>query len=225
YIDLLIEKRVDGIIIAPISDRVDQIEKGLTTKIPVVYVSNIPKNSDKSYVVIDNIRGGFLATRHLIEAGYYPIGFIGAPEGSFTVDERFEGYKMAFEKYGLKPEERYIRFGDFKRETGYKLIKEMIARNDYPRAVFAENDLMALGTLQGVRESGLSVPGHIAVVGFDDIPFASFPEVALTTVSQPKYRMGEIAVEILLELITAPAIGAVARKIILEPELIVRNTG
>ncbi|RKX80172.1 MAG: LacI family transcriptional regulator [Spirochaetes bacterium] len=229
YINLLIEKRVDGIIIAPISDTVDKIEEELKSNIPVVYVSNLPPKTDRSCVAIDNIRGGFLATKHLIESGYREIGFIGAPEGSFSIDQRLEGYKLAFRKYGMKLDQRFICFGDFKRETGYRIIKRMIEEGIYPRAIFAENDLMALGVLQGVKESGLSVPGDIAVVGFDDIPFASFPEVQLTTIRQPKYEMGKMAVQLLLNDIRASNNGLrkelSCRKIILEPELIVRKTG
>ncbi len=224
YINLLAEKRVDGIIIAPISNKVEFLEKTLNSKIPVVYVSNAPHDTQNSYVVIDNIRGGFLATRHLIELGYNSIGFIGASNDSLTIDERLKGYKLAFKKYGMEVDESNIKLGDFKRETGYNLIKRMIEMSNYPRAVFAENDLLALGVIQGVKESGLSVPGDVAVVGFDDIPFASFPEVQLTTICQPKYEMGKKAVEIILETIEEGSGKWVCRKIILEPELIIRKS-
>ena len=116
--------------------------------------------------------------------------------------------------------------GEFKQESGYRIIRRMIADGDYPRAIFAENDLLALGILQGVKASGLSVPDDVAVVGFDDIPFASFPEVQLTTINQPTYRMGRKAMEILLEQIggydgSSPPR---TRQIYLEPRLIVRQS-
>jgi LacI family transcriptional regulator len=223
YINLLVEKRVDGIVLAPISPKVDFLPEALSTRVPVVYVDKVPKDGGGSFVTIDNVRGGFLATKHLIDRGYHEIGFIGAPDDSSTIDDRLRGYRMALKKHGIAVNQRYVRFGDFKLETGYNIIKKMIQDKDYPRALFAENDLLALGILQGAKEMGLSVPGDIAVVGFDDIPIASFPEVQLTTVCQPKYKMGRIAVEILLDKIERGD-QAARRKFILEPELIQRKS-
>lgn len=230
YLDLLLEKRVDGLVIAPILAQAEELERTLAGRIPVVYVSKAPRNTENSFVVIDNIRGGFLATQHLIESGYSSIGFIGAPAGLFTQDhsltedERFEGYKLALQEHGLEADPRYICFGDFKRETGYNIIKRMIERGDPPRAVFGENDLLAIGVMQGAKEMGLSVPGEIAVVGFDDITLAGFPEIQLTTICQPKYEMGKMAVSILLEQMSRGDTKGMNRKVILQPKLIVRKS-
>jgi LacI family transcriptional regulator len=226
YLRLLVEKRVDGIVIAPITDKDAELEQALGPGLPLVYVSRTPRNTRRGFVVIDNARGGFLATEHLIRQGYASIGFIGALEGSLTVDERLEGYKLALAQYGLPLEERYLLFGDFKRETGYNLIRRLIESGEAPRAVFAENDLLALGVIQGARELGLAVPQDLAVIGFDDIPFASFPEVQLSTIAQPKYEMGKTAVRMLIAAIAAgPQAGEPGeRQVILEPELIVRRS-
>ncbi len=199
YIELLAEKRVDGLVIAPVSNFVDPAQERLFNSIPVVYVDRPPQNTERSYVVIDNIRGGFIATRHLIEAGYRKIGFIGAVEQSMPDDGRLEGFKLAMKRYGLPIEERDIKLGHFTQEAGTNLVREMIGGGDYPRAIFAENDLLALGVIEGVRSMGLAVPADVAVVGFDDIHFASFENIQLTTVCQPKYEMGKTAVRILLE--------------------------
>jgi LacI family transcriptional regulator len=226
YLGLLQEQRVDGILIAPITDRGAALERALSPSLPLVYVSRAPHDTQRSFVTIDDSRGGYLATEHLIERGYASIGFIGAPEGSLTVDDRLEGFKLAFAKYGRQVEERYMLFGDFKRETGYNLIQRLISSGEMPRAVFAENDLLALGVIQGAREMGLAVPEDLAVIGFDDIPFASFPEVQLSTIGQPKYEMGKTAVEILIAGIEAGPRTARpdGRRVILEPELIVRKS-
>ena len=227
YLRLLAEKRVDGIILAPIDNEVEAVESGLTGKIPVVYVSNAPRRTEHSFVVIDNILGGFLATEHLIRAGHRTIGFVGSTEDSLAIAARLKGYRRALKKYGLPVEKKYIQLGEFKQETGYRIVRRMIAEGDYPRAVFAENDLLALGILQGVKASGLSVPGDVAVVGFDDIPFAGFPEVQLTTINQPKYEMGRKAAEILLEQIegSAGVQPVQIRQIYLKPQLVVRKSG
>jgi LacI family transcriptional regulator len=224
YLRLLAEKRVDGIILAPIDNEVEAIENRLTGKIPIVYVSNAPAGTRQSFVVMDNVLGGFLATEHLIEAGYEKIGFVGSTEDSLTVDERLAGYRRALEKYGIPIEEKYVQLGEFNEKAGYQIIRGMIAGGDFPRAVFAENDLLALGVLHGVKASGLSVPEDVAVVGFDDIPVASYPEVQLTTVSQPTYEMGRKSVEILLERIQAAEKPAAARQIYLKPSLNIRRS-
>jgi len=212
----------------------------------LVYACEVPRKTDRSYVAIDNVRGGFLATKHLIEAGYERIGFIGGIIEAGSTNERLEGFKLAFERYGLPVDDRFIRLDHFDQDSGARIIKEMIDRGDYPRAVFAENDLLALGVIQGVRSAGLSVPGDVAVIGFDDIPIASFQEVQLTTVLQPKYEIGKTAVKILLDEIdlSQELIGegrparvkgsrrgeasndhrAGPTRVIIEPRLIVRKT-
>lgn len=222
YLSLLAEKRVDGVIVAPVDEQVEVVESTLRRSVPVVYVCSAPRNTEHSFVVIDNIRGGLLATEHLIEAGYPTVGFVGSLEDASTMDARLAGYRRAMENHGLPVLDRYIRLGDFRQQTGYNIIRRLIREGDYPRAVFAENDLLALGVLQGVKECELKVPGNVAVVGFDDIPFASFPEVQLTTVAQPKYEMGRQAVEALLDRIRAPR--SPVRRIFLEPQLIVRRS-
>lgn len=242
YIELLAERRVDGFIIASVADVDDPVGEKPFYSIPVVYVSNFPQNTSRSYVVVDNARGGFLATQHLIEAGYQKIGFIGAVEQSQPIDGRLLGYKSALARYGLPVEGRYIKLGHYihEQETAEKFMQEMIRSGDYPHAVFAENDLFAFGVIQGVREMGLSVPENVAVVGFDDISFAGFKDVQLTTVSQPMYDMGITAVQLLFEELNFPAArsdrissgdgndrsaGSRSRRVvILEPKLIVRET-
>ncbi|MGO9409575.1 MAG: LacI family DNA-binding transcriptional regulator [Spirochaetia bacterium] len=240
YIRLLMERRVDGLIISPGSNVVDPVQERLTSATRVVYACEVPRKTDRSYVAIDNVRGGFLATKHLIEAGYGKIGFIGGIIEAGSTDERLEGYKLAFERYGLPVDERFIRLEHFDQNSGARVIKEMIDSGDFPRAVFAENDLLALGVIQGVRSAGLSVPEDVAVIGFDDIPIASFQEVQLTTVLQPKYEIGKTAVKILLEEIDLsqdslgdePSTRVIAdgdhrggaTRIIIEPSLIVRKT-
>ncbi len=227
YIKLLAERRVDGLIVAPIGNSIDGLKTIMKGMLPVVYVSRTPENTNHSYVVIDNIRGGFLATKHLIESGYESIGFIGATEDSATSDERYMGYQTAFKQYSMLIDNNFIRNGDFKQKSGYDILQKMIHNNAYPRSLFAVNDLLALGAIQAAKDAGLGVPEDIAVVGFDDIPIASLREVQLTTIIQPKFEMGRIAFDMLLEAIESSEedhSGEKGRKVILEPELVVRKS-
>ncbi|MEJ2641804.1 MAG: LacI family DNA-binding transcriptional regulator [Desulfosarcinaceae bacterium] len=177
YLKLLVEKRVDGIILASGFQSGEASANALTGAIPLVSLCARFDTVQSSFVVIDNERGGFLATRHLIEQGYNSIGFIGTQSDGLSEDQRFKGYRLALEKFNLPYSEQLIFAGDLKRETAYKIIRRIIASGDYPRALFVENDLMALGVIQGIKEAGLKVPQDIAVVGFDDIAFASYPRL------------------------------------------------
>jgi LacI family transcriptional regulator len=222
YVTLLAGRRVEGIIIAPISHADEPVGDRVPVTFPVVYVSSTPRATARSYVVIDNVRGGLLATKHLLDAGRAPVAFIGSRESSD--DERFEGYRRALEEHGMACEERFVRLGDMRQASGYRLFREMFENGARPRSVFAENDLMALGCMQAARECGLRVPEDVAIIGFDDIPFASFPEVQLTTIRQPTYDMGRMAVDILLARFAQPSGVHEVRQVVLAPQLVVRRT-
>lgn len=221
YIKLLSERRVDGIIHAPAGST---LEEEAAELLPTVFVSNAPKSCRQSSVVIDNIRGGYMATKHLIDCGYETIGFIGVSEHEMANNDRLEGYRRAFQRYGREIEPEYLRFGDFRQETGYTIIQTLIKSGSYPRALFAENDVLAIGILHGIKDSGLRVPEDIALIGFDDISFSAYQEVQLSTINQPKEKMGRIAGEILINEIEAGEHRTAPRKVILEPELVVRKS-
>jgi LacI family transcriptional regulator len=222
YVTLLAGRRVEGIIIAPISRAEEPVDERVPATLPVVYVSSTPRTTARSYVVIDNVQGAFLAAAHLLNAGRAPVAFIGSRESSD--DERFEGYRRALADHGVTFDEHYVRLGDMRQAGGYRLLRGMIEDGHRPRSVFAENDLMALGCLQAARELGLRIPEDIAIVGFDDIPFASFPEVQLTTIRQPTSDMGRMAVEILLAAGEHPTPRREPRQVVLKPQLVVRRT-
>jgi LacI family transcriptional regulator len=222
YVTLLAGRRVEGIIIAPISRAEEPVDDRVPAALPVVYVSSMPRTTARSYVVIDNEQGGYLATKHLLDAGRGPAAFIGSRESSD--DERFAGYRRALEDHGVACDERFVRLGDMRQASGYRLFRELIEHGGRPRSVFAENDLMALGCLQAARELGLRIPEDVAIVGFDDIPFASFPEIQLTTIRQPTSEMGRMAVDILLARDGSAAEGHLPRQVVLKPQLVVRRT-
>ena len=227
YLLNLLEKRVDGIILAPVSSSSVFFEQRKHMPVPFVYLGNTPERTKYSFVLTDNVRGGYLATRTLIEKGYRRIGFISGKDDESPVGGRFGGFKDAMDRYNMEISDDYIRFGDWRLKSGYEIIKQMIDLGVYPEAIFAGNDILAMGILQGIKEKGLSVPEDIAVIGFDDIPYASWPAINLSTIRQPKSRMGKSAVEILLDQLKKqieydPLF--TAKKIILDPELILRGT-
>lgn len=222
YVRLLTERRVDGLIIAPIGQ---DIEVHLVdSRLPVVYMSNAPKGTERPYVVIDDVRGSYLATTHLLEAGYARIGFIGAKNVSASGADRLSGYKLAFRAAEREVDESLICLEDFREESGYRTIVALIEEDRCPEAVVAENDLLALGVMNGARACGLRIPEDLAITGFDDIRIAGFPEVSLTTISQPKHELGRIAVRTLLEQIRPQHGDGTAQQIVLEPSLVIRGS-
>jgi LacI family transcriptional regulator len=223
YLNVLRQKQVDGVIIAPASERPEHLKKviGHGTK-NMVFISRANLASVTS-VLIDNVRGGRLAVEYLIAKGYHRIAFVGGLTDTSSNQERFQGYKEALEAAGLQLNPAYIVGGDFKRESGHQATEALLKLEPRPDAIFAANDLLALGAIQALREQGLRIPEAMAVIGFDDIEFASLPEIQLTTVTQPKYDMGKLALQTLMSQIKGDE-RMVARKIMLEPALICRKT-
>ncbi|AGB42375.1 transcriptional regulator [Halobacteroides halobius DSM 5150] len=226
YIDALLQKQVDGLIITPSSENLDHLERLLNSKVKTVFVSSFIKHPDFTSIIVDNVTGAQRAVQHLIERGHKKIGFVGAGEDRFANQERLKGYKQALEANNIEIRPKYIKNqeGSYKRKSGYYLMKELLSLDQYPTAVFSYNDLLALGAIQAIREEGLSVPEDVAVIGFDDISFASLPEIQLTTVAQPKYDMGQLALENLLEQIKDKKEKSISRRILLDPKLIIRKT-
>jgi LacI family transcriptional regulator len=164
-----------------------------------------------------------MAVEYLINKGYQRIAFLGGLVDVSSNRERFQGYREALEIAGLKIPQAYTVGGDFRRESGHQATKGLLQLDPRPDAIFAANDLLALGAIQAIREQGLRIPEDIAVIGFDDIEFAALPEIQLTTVTQPKYDMGKLALQTLMTQIKEDEC-PVARKIMLEPDLICRKT-
>jgi LacI family transcriptional regulator len=227
YIDMLRSKGVDGIIFtsAHMGDPniVGLAEEGF----PMVLVNRRTHHptvkSKVDYVGVDNIRGGFLAVEHLIRLGHERIGVIGGSSESSVGFERLEGGKKAHAAYGLEVIGDYFLEGDFLKGSGYQEGKRFLAMDKPPTAIFATNDYMALGTFQAVLEENVKIPEEVALIGFNDIEFASMKGIELTTIGQKKYEMGALAVRKLVERVEGRASGP-AEEMILEPELIIRKT-
>lgn len=219
YMSILISKRVDGVIIAPIGTKHLKSEK---YDFPIVSVGTKESQWGENYVVINDEKGGYLATSHLIKNGCKNIIFAGGREDVFSNKERLNGYKKALIENNIKIKDANIYNMNFKRESGYLITQKAINSGLPIDGVFAGNDIIALGVIQAIRESGLSIPKDIKVVGFDDIIYTLFPEVSLTTIVQPKNELGIMAAQMLLEKIKNPSFKST--NVILEPKIVIRNT-
>lgn len=221
YLNLLAERRVDGIILAPVVRSTAHHASVLPPDIPGVYVSSVPEGVTRGYVVIDNERGGYVATAHLLSRGYAQIAYLGAASGSDTGRARREGYRRALEAAGRTFDPQLVMLGPFTREGAATLIEAAVRDGRTPRAVFCENDDLALSVIQTLTDLGHDVPDDVAVIGFDDIPWAGLHTVELTTVAQPIHEMGRRALRMLVDFVDGQA---ELDAVVLEPRLVVRKT-
>lgn len=222
YIGLLRRKRVDGLILTSVTAEDPYLKTLARSKMPFVLVSRSSKVVDAPYVGVDDRLGGRLAVEHLVELGHRDIAFIGGPAGVQSCLDRLAAFEAVLVERGIPVREEWIGFSDFTQESGYKVALRYLSGKKRPTAVFAANDVVALGVLQAADELGLSVPEDLSVVGYDDISYAALPRIQLTTVAQPSFDMGKIAAEWLLSTLR----GRPQRRLyrLLTPKLVVRRT-
>ncbi len=227
YIDMLRCRGVDGIIFTSAHTHDPNITRLVEDQFPLILVNRRvygdPVMERTDYVVVDNIRGGFLAVEHLIRMGHGRIGVISGSSDSSPAVERLEGARKAFSDYGLDPADLLVVEGDFLKPSGYEAAKKFLDMKNPPTAFFGLNDYMALGAYEAVLDSGLRVPEDIALIGFNNIIFSAMKGIELTTIGQKKYEMGSAAVHILIDRIEGRD-GDTVKQITLEPELIVRRS-
>ena len=221
-INLLLTKRVDGLLITPVQDKDDDIKNLIDANIPFVVVGRDFENIEVDAVYNDEVKGGFLATEYLIKKGYKRIALIDGFLYKSPARGRLEGYKKALNKYRIPLDESLISVGDINIEDGYERIKQMLEKNLDFTAIFAYNDMMAFGAMQAIKEKGLRIPEDIGLVGYDDIPFSSLMAPPLTTIRLKKQDLGIESVKLLLSRINGNR--KKAKKIMLDVDIMVRKT-
>lgn len=221
-INLLLAKRVDGLLITPVQDEDEDIKNLIDANIPFVVVGRDFENIEVDAVYNDEVKGGFLATEYLIKKGHKRIALIDGFLYKSPAKSRLEGYKKALNKYRIPLDESLISVGDINIEDGYERTKQMLEKNLDFTAIFAYNDMMAFGSMQAIREKGLRIPEDIGLVGYDDILFCSLMNPALTTIRLKKQELGTESVKLLLSRINGNR--KKAKKIMLDVDIIVRKT-
>ncbi len=192
----------EGAIVMGVREK--DIEKLIKLKIPVTTVDFEPigkLEGRAGFVQSDNFAGAEMATTHLYSLGRRKIAHIAGELFTAPGMRRLAGYRNALESAGLPYRDEYVVEGDFASESGCKAMRKLLALAEPPDAVFAASDMMALGAMRAVHDLGLRVPEDVAIVGFDDIHFASLSVPALTTIRQRKAEIGDKACEALLDLI------------------------
>ncbi|SIR14798.1 LacI family DNA-binding transcriptional regulator [Pseudacidovorax sp. RU35E] len=223
YLQVLAQRRIDGLIV--VSSGGDASLPALLAglRMPTVLVDREVEDPACDLVETAHMQGGLLATRHLLSLGHRRIACIGGPAGLTPSEQRIDGWRMALAEAGHSATSAALLWhGGFTPQGGYEAMHAILRTAERPSAVFVGNDLMAMGALRAAHECGLRVPDDMSLVGFDDIELSAYASPPLTTVAQPKARIGALAVDMLLERIDGRR--QIGRKVLLQPELRVRDS-
>lgn len=224
-IQSLEEKRIDGLILC--SSRLDDemLANALANMPPVVLINRrLQRNGDGNFdsIILDDEQSGRLSTQHLIQSGHRRIGFLAGPATSFSGASRRTGFLAALEEANIEPEPGWIHHCLPSVDGGYEATSSLLADYSQLSGLFCFNDLVAVGALQACDELGRCVPQDLAIVGHDDIPLAALVSPALTTCRVPRYELGTMAVNALMELFQGHP--GECHQSVLQPELMIRES-
>ena len=213
--------RADGLLVISTNPPDLEVERINAARLPCILVDGVHPLLPS--IAVDDVAGGEMATRHLIELGHRRVALIGDPPPEFRFDwsrDRTRGYEQALARAGLDVRPEYVREGTRLLHVARGIAAELLELPDRPTAVFAASDTQALGTLEAARALGIRVPEELSVIGFDDIEVASY--VGLTTVRQPLFESGRRGAELLLRALSGRQVDV--RTELLPLELVVRST-
>ncbi|MDW7674429.1 MAG: LacI family DNA-binding transcriptional regulator [Bacillota bacterium] len=192
--------RTDGLlIIGSTVGSEDYLREIAEESFPLVLLEYQIENLKASFITIDNQDGAYTATKHLIQQGHRRIGHVAGHKNAQVAADRLAGYKQALTEYGIPYDGSLVIYSDFTTEGAIPATKKLLSLDKRPTAIFAANDSMAYGVIHAARELKLNVPQDLAVVGYDDIELASIIDPPLTTIHQPRYEMGSMAVWTLIQ--------------------------
>ena len=199
YLKVLMSNRVDGIILTPTGKNSEYIQHLINSRTKVVLLDRLIEGIDCNAVLVDNANGAYKAVKHLIDQGYRKIGIVNGYLDRTTGAERLKGYLQAIEEASITKDDSLIKIGDFKKESGKRLTKELLEQSNRPEAIFTTNIDMSMGALIAIKEMKLAIPDDIGIVCFDDSDWALILEPSITVIRQPVYQLGSTAAELLIK--------------------------
>jgi LacI family repressor for deo operon, udp, cdd, tsx, nupC, and nupG len=218
YARLISTRQADGLITA-----LPHLPAGIeATRIPLVNVGEYIEDPNVTSVFVDNVAAAQTAVDYLISIGHKDIAFLSGPSNTPVCTDREVGYERALASAGIARDPLLTAYGDFSFESGSQGIGSLIATGRKFTAIFCANDEMAIGAIQAIKAYGLRVPEDVSVIGFDDIRFARFTDPPLTTIAQPKNRLGREAMNLLVQILRSG--DGAPSKCILPSELIIRSS-
>jgi LacI family transcriptional regulator len=224
YLDVLSRRRVDGLIIAPADDQESNVTDFVKRNIPVVFIDRCLEGEEHTNaVLLDNLEGAYLATKHLLDLGHRRIGFISGRRNVMTGKERLKGYQKALHEYQVSLDEHLIGDGFFTVEGGQDATQTLLNLSPAPSALFSSGGVMTVGALLEIKQRGLTLPTDISFISFDDENWCMLTEPPLTVVAQPVNELGISAAQLVIQLIQGWGTEALQR-IVLKPKLIERGS-
>ncbi len=219
---LLLGRQVDGIIMIPVGNESYDSLKALTAQVPTVFISENMQDLPENYVAVDNRRGTESATEYLYSLGHRKIVYFGCRTHSVTHSLRLEGYLDACKKLGIAPSVIHNHYSRSSYPVGNLLAEEYFSGPHDHTAMLCASDALAIGVMQAAYNHGVSIPGDLSLIGFDNISFSALPPIDLTTINQPKQQMATEAVDMLLDRIKNP--DSPHRRVIVPPTLVERKS-
>ena len=225
YLQVLEEQRARGVLITPVQSDAGYLQRFRKRGIAVVLLDRPSKIKDLCSVAVDDVKGGELAASHLLDQGHECIGFVHGPLIIRQCADRRRGVLRAVRAAGLEPEQVIVDITTAAQNAreGEESVERLLQARIRPTAAFCANDLLALGVMRGLMKRGMSIPKDMALVGYDDVEFASVLSTPLTSIRQPKYELGRTASEMLIDEAIHPT-SHQHQHIVYQPELIVRES-
>lgn len=223
YLRVLEEQRASGLLITPVENEISYLQRLQQRGMSVVLLDRSSRTKELCSVAVDDASGGELAATHLLEQGHTRIAFVNGPLTIRQCVDRRRGVRRAVRAAGLDPDRAVVEVGVplLNAREGEASVEQVLAA--HPTAIFCANDLLALGVMRGLMKRGIAIPNDIALVGYDDVEFASILATPLTSVRQPKYQLGYTAAGLLFDEANNAATHQ-HQQIVYQPELVVRES-
>jgi LacI family transcriptional regulator len=223
----LLEKNVDGIIF--IGTEMCKYKGNFkhylylyNKNIPTIFINGMLQDIDIPFVRINEVMAGYIAAMHMLKKGLKKIALLGGPLDFIPAREKLKGYKKAFREFGIPVDEKYIILDNFEIKNGFSNTIKLLEMDERPEGIITGSDLLAIEAIRASIAKGISVPNDLKVIGFDDISFSATYSPSITTIAQPKYEMGTMALIMLVKLIEKKELSQ--KKVLIEPKLVIRDS-
>lgn len=224
YMNVLLQKKVDGIIFGSVKANDKNIIKFTEQGFPYITYHRYLAKNDSNFVTSNDIEGIKIAVKHLIDLGHKDIAYISGPTSFSTGLNRLKGFIESRNFFGINNNSDFIQEGGFAENKSWQAMKKLLNLNNPPTAIIAANDLMAISAMDCILQHGFSVPKDFSLIGYDNINLASHARIQLTTISVAKKKMANLAAELLVKKIIGGKDGLEKIQVTLTPELILRKT-
>lgn len=198
-LEFLVNKSVDAIVLVPLGEEKNEIIEIMKNDMPVILIDRLLNGVKCDAVLGDNVNSSYNAVEKLFAMGHKRVGIIVGPKEMFTAKQRLKGYYRVHEDYSVEIDSDLIKYGNYKVDSGYNFLKELMNMNNPPTAIYVTNYEMTLGAMMAVNEMNINIPEELSIIGFDNIDLVKVLNPPLSIVVQPIEKIGETTAELLLK--------------------------